>query len=97
MPRVRSYRAIAKRTRARLFEEQGGRCYYCAAPMVDRGVDAFGRLHPLQVTLDHVIPRARGGVNAPTQNTVAACHRCNAERSTQDARLFMLEKQGMMA
>ena len=43
----------------------GRRCVYCAEP-----------LDPSLATLDHVYPRARGGMHTPG-NLVAACGPCN--------------------
>jgi len=55
------YRRAATLTRRAVLERDGHRCAYC-----DRGAD----------TIDHVIPRSRGGRNEWT-NVVAACARCN--------------------
>jgi 5-methylcytosine-specific restriction endonuclease McrA len=48
-------------TRRAVFARDGGRCVYC-------GVTAN--------TIDHVLPRSRGGHHA-WDNVVAACNRCN--------------------
>lgn len=43
-------------------------------------------------TVDHVLPRSRGGTNAWT-NTVASCYRCNqrkADRTPQEAGMKLL-------
>ena len=58
---------------------------------------AAGRQPPALTTLDHIVPTSKGGVKAPTINAVAACRSCNNERGDKDARLFLLEKQGMLA
>lgn len=55
------YRRTASLTRRAVLERDGHRCAYC-----DRGAD----------TIDHVVPRSRGGRNEWT-NVVAACARCN--------------------
>ena len=55
---------------ARLAAAQGGRCHYCRRRMVRGG------LHGLAPTIDHRVPRARGGANARA-NLVAACRACN--------------------
>lgn len=98
MAKGNSYRDIVKRTRARLYEEQHGRCYYCQRKMLLVVCGrADGRTHPLQVTLDHIIPRGMGGTRAPTLNAVAACSQCNSERGDRDAREFILEKMGALS
>ncbi len=48
-------------TRRALFARDGGRCAYCGATAA---------------TIDHIIPRSRGGSHEWT-NVVSACHRCN--------------------
>lgn len=54
-----------RRRKARLHEQQHGRCHYCSDPVtLDDG------------TLDHVVPRSRGGPNAQ-HNLVLACTVCN--------------------
>lgn len=55
------YRRAAALTRRAVLERDGHRCVYC-----ERGAD----------TIDHVVPRSRGGRNEWT-NVVAACARCN--------------------
>ena len=55
------YRHAVPLSRRALFARDGGRCVYCAAPAT---------------SIDHVVPRSRGG--GPTwENVVSACHRCN--------------------
>ena len=55
------YRATVPLTRKAVFARDGGRCVYCAAPAT---------------SLDHVVPRSRGGAHS-WDNVVSACGRCN--------------------
>ncbi|MCX0243869.1 HNH endonuclease [Streptomyces sp. NPDC016469] len=55
------YRGPVPLTRRALFARDGGRCMYCGAAAT---------------SVDHVIPRSRGGRHA-WDNVVAACRRCN--------------------
>lgn len=48
-------------TRRAVFARDGGRCQYCSAPAT---------------SLDHVVPRSRGGTHT-WDNVVSACGRCN--------------------
>lgn len=48
-------------TRRAIFARDGGRCVYCGAPAT---------------SVDHVIPRSRGGQHR-WDNVVSACRRCN--------------------
>lgn len=80
--------------RRRLWEAQGGKCYYCAKPTAFI-VRKHGSLRKNEATLDHVIPLSKGGRMAPTINCVVACNQCNSERGNRDARIFLLEKMGL--
>jgi 5-methylcytosine-specific restriction endonuclease McrA len=55
------YRRAVPLTRRAIFARDGGRCVYCSAPAT---------------SIDHVVPRSRGGEHA-WHNVVSACHRCN--------------------
>ena len=65
------FRATVPLTRRAVFARDGGRCVYCGAPAT---------------SLDHVVPRSRGGAHA-WDNVVSACSRCNhikADRTVAD-------------
>lgn len=65
------YRADVPLTRKGVLARDGHRCAYCGAPAT---------------SLDHVVPRSRGGPHS-WDNVVAACARCNhtkADRSVAD-------------
>jgi 5-methylcytosine-specific restriction endonuclease McrA len=65
------YRADVPLTRKGVLARDGHRCAYCGAPAT---------------SLDHVVPRSRGGTHT-WDNVVAACARCNhtkADRSVAD-------------
>ncbi|MBO4209502.1 HNH endonuclease [Micromonospora echinofusca] len=51
-------------SRAGVLLRDGRRCVYCAAPAS---------------TIDHVLPRSRGGLNT-WKNTAAACYECNQRK-----------------
>jgi 5-methylcytosine-specific restriction endonuclease McrA len=55
------YRAHVGLSRRAVFARDGGRCAYCSGPAE---------------TIDHVMPRSRGGQH-DWDNVVAACARCN--------------------
>jgi 5-methylcytosine-specific restriction endonuclease McrA len=75
------------RLRSLAFENQRGRCYYCALPMFEGDPVAFCRLWKLTprqsksflCTAEHLIPRSEGGKNSKA-NIVAACLQCNQTR-----------------
>ena len=48
-----------------------GKCHYCG-----------GQFKAAQLTMDHVIPLARGGVTAK-DNVVPACKKCNTEKKLE--------------
>ena len=55
------YRHAVPLSRRAIFARDGGRCVYCTAPAT---------------SIDHVIPRSRGGGHN-WENVVSACHKCN--------------------
>jgi len=65
------YRAAVPLTRRAVFARDGGRCVYCNSPAN---------------SLDHVVPKSRGGQHS-WDNVVSACGRCNhakADRAIAD-------------
>lgn len=56
-----------KRKRQRLWDEQKGLCAYCDTPLET----------PNHGTLDHVIPKSKGGSNN-RENLKLVCPKCNA-------------------
>ncbi len=64
-------------SRAGVLERDGRRCGYCAAAAT---------------TVDHILPRSRGGRNT-WKNTVASCYRCNQtkrDRTPAEAGMALL-------
>lgn len=62
-------------SRNNIFKRDGGKCQYCGTNK--------------DLTLDHVIPRSKGGKSTWT-NLVTACKKCNSRKSD-----YTLEKVGM--
>jgi 5-methylcytosine-specific restriction endonuclease McrA len=66
---LRTYRyrhARVRFSRLNVYVRDGFRCQYCGADVV-------------RLTLDHVVPRSRGG-RTDFENVVAACQPCNARK-----------------
>ncbi len=66
--------------RHRIYRRDGGECVYCGSTK--------------QLTLDHVIPKSKGGSNEWT-NLVTCCHKCNlhkADRTPQEAGMTLRKK-----
>lgn len=59
------YRARLPLSRAAVLKRDSGKCGYCDKPAK---------------TVDHILPRSRGGKNI-WENVVAACTRCNAKKA----------------
>jgi hypothetical protein len=62
------------------------RCYYCHRLMDMDGHTESQRQHGYSFTVEHVLPRSRGGTNE-LSNKVASCYRCNTLRNYIEARL----------
>ncbi len=73
--RLLEYRRIPHQTRAlsrkNILLRDRNTCQYCAAVM-----------NAAELTLDHVIPRSRGGAST-WENLVACCHPCNRRKGNQ--------------
>ncbi len=65
-------------SRRNLCRRDGNRCQYCGA-----------QVNSKTMTVDHVVPRSRGGGNT-WENCVLACRRCNTRKGNQP-----LDKVGM--
>jgi hypothetical protein len=55
-------------------------CYYCGVDLSTHGL-----------TLDHVVPRSRGGLGAP-YNKVPACAECNRDKGSEKLLTYLLRK-----
>lgn len=66
--------AVRQRWLLQRLAEGGDACHYCAAPISIGGANGKAR-----ATLDHVIPRAKGGEDC-YENVVAACLLCNVAK-----------------
>ncbi len=74
--------------RRNLLARDGHRCQYCGK-----------NLPASQLSLDHVMPRSRGGLTT-WENVVASCVRCNTKkgsRTPQEARMRLINKPGKPA
>ena len=75
---IRRPRPKLKLTRAEVFTRDGWQCVYCGKQTKD-------------LTLDHVLPRHRGGEHS-WKNLVSACKPCNhkkAGRTPKEARMHL--------
>ena len=73
--------------RVRIYIRDGFRCQYCGE-----------RKNPVELTLDHILPRSRGGDNSAV-NVVTACVRCNqrkGSRTPAEARMPLLTTQSAL-
>lgn len=70
---------IGQARRRQIFARDGFRCHWCKT-LLRRVRKGTVRLDADHATIDHVIPRSRGGDNS-ANNVVACCHACNQRRS----------------
>jgi 5-methylcytosine-specific restriction endonuclease McrA len=81
---VRRRREQSGMKRLRIYMRDKFRCQYCGEK---KSVD--------ELTLDHILPRSRGGDNSPL-NIVTACLKCNnrkSNRTPEEARMPLLTSQ----
>ena len=84
---VRRRREAAGAKRMRIYMRDKFRCQYCGEK---RGAN--------ELTLDHILPRSRGGDNSPV-NIVTACVGCNqrkGSRTPDEARMPLLTSQSAL-
>ena len=77
---IRHYTRQLRANRNRIYKRDGHECVYCGSSR--------------NLTLDHVIPKSRGGTNNWT-NLVTSCQKCNlkkADRTPEEARMKMKQK-----
>ncbi len=84
---VRRRREASGMKRLRIYMRDKFRCQYCGEKKV-----------AAELTLDHIMPRSRGGDNSPV-NIVAACTQCNnrkSDRTPEEARMPLLTPQSAL-
>lgn len=85
-----------------LWLHQNGLCFHCGHPMPDPlSQRPRHRKRPDAATIEHVLPRALGGVESWV-NEVAACRACNAAKADRFPsgvevwRLVWLKREGLL-
>ena len=81
---IRRRREQSSMKRFRIYTRDKFRCQYCGAKKTAS-----------ELTLDHILPRSRGGDNTPI-NVVTACLQCNnrkGDRTPEEARMPLLTSQ----
>jgi 5-methylcytosine-specific restriction endonuclease McrA len=84
---IRRRREATGMKRLRVYIRDKYRCQYCG-----------DKKNPSELTLDHILPRSRGGDNSPV-NIVTACISCNnrkANRTPDEARMPLLTSQSLL-
>jgi len=77
---IRHFRRNLRANRTRIYKRDGYQCVYCGSHK--------------ELTLDHVIPKSKGGMNS-WDNLVTSCQKCNlkkADRTPEEARMKMRQK-----
>jgi len=84
---IRRQREASGSKRLRIYIRDKFRCQYCGE-----------KKPPIELTLDHIQPRSRGGDNSPV-NVVTACIKCNnrkSDRTPEEARMPLLTSQSAL-
>lgn len=76
--RAKEEKIAAPKKEKAISPHQQGSCYYCEREFgyVKEGLDPV----PIKKTIDHIIPKSRGGINS-VKNYVAACDLCNMDKT----------------
>jgi len=75
-------RPVSDSLRYEIFDRDNGVCQHCAGPVVRHRCQEHFR-GPRLGAVDHIVPRARGGQNEPT-NLQLLCEPCNASKGAKD-------------
>lgn len=76
-PRDENRFRVSKRIRSEIYEDAGWKCTLCESPV--RPEESVH--HPRYPTLDHIVPRSRGGSD-DRSNLRLACRQCNTLRGS---------------
>ena len=79
--RGRNMGLIKRKLKLKIWERAGWLCHYCGCKLIDP-LDCHPG-HFRKATVDHVIPRARGG--GTNGNLVASCQYCNEQKGSAHA------------
>ena len=69
-----------------LYKQQNGLCFWCGKKCLDIKIFQHKKFSDV-FTVDHVVPRARGGVK-DLSNCVGACRGCNQKRNEIETKLI---------
>ena len=65
--------------REKILEKSNGVCHYCGVDLRANHIVANGERKKKLMTVDHVIPKSKGGSNR-LYNLVASCYKCNHDK-----------------
>jgi 5-methylcytosine-specific restriction endonuclease McrA len=81
-----SDKSIPAKVRQAVYERDGHRCAYCDFKFEPPRLEGEFLVGPVP-TVDHVVPRSRGG-KSDAANLVTACTSCNASKRNKTAAEF---------
>jgi len=79
-------RWIRNDTRLAIYLRDGMSCCYCGRSVEEQGVE---------LSLDHLKPRSKGGENDPT-NLITCCRVCNSARGNRPVKTFAAKVAGYL-
>lgn len=80
-------RFVPAKVRAAVYERDGNACVYCGFKFEPPRVEGDLLIGPAP-TVDHLLPRSRGGKNT-VENLVTACWSCNSTKRNKTADEFL--------
>ena len=81
-------RSEKSRRKFRIFERDRWRCVYCERRLREPEQKSLGGYHRDWATIDHVVPKSRGGSNK-IENLVTSCMACNNRKKDLTAEEFI--------
>lgn len=71
---------IPRVVRFQIYERDGWACYLCGVPVMHANRGKCRRAGFPQATLDHKVPKSRGGKNT-YENLATCCYGCNKDKA----------------
>jgi 5-methylcytosine-specific restriction endonuclease McrA len=81
-------RSCSRGMKRKVLAKTSGRCWYCGVMLAQHYP-----LKPTSETLDHLIPKCRGGTN-DVANLVPTCRRCNLAKDSMTLEEYRASLQG---
>lgn len=64
-------------------------CTYCSKPNLVIELHGMKVSHSIKATIDHIVPKSKGGELFNTENIAVCCGKCNSKKSSMSVEEFL--------